>query len=1052
MSEHANAETLAAFVVEARGYLPVVQAALLKIGASPQEEGLVTNESLDHVPAPPLTEAFRHVHSLKGTSSILGLYALSHCAGYVEEALEESLRSQILNDGPKEIIVHSLDAISRYLEGFGQERDQELNLLIEVVPAFRRLRGLPEEDDEAEIVGLLPQPESEPLDVATCEEELDDEDISSRLLDSFQAEAEQHLKVLSAKLRALYNSETDTDYLLQIRRTVHTLKGSASVTGLHTLARLAHRMEDVLDGIAEGRLALTEEVRDLLLNTGDLLEDLCQRNGDPATLRESAHQLICLLSAHLCGSIKQSDVPQKSAVVDADDKWVGPNQETTNQEASDPEGLASADYSSDDLNSVMAALSAFGSQLAAQEEIADSPQLSQTSSAGASLDALPSTTLSEPPSPADATVSVARRKGSVPTAGRPDAEDQNIRVPLNRLDAVTRIVGEFMVKRSYLERLLGEFRQEVQELDFTRLRMRRATNALDTEYAMGAFAIQNRASRQNRAADTRTGWGGAFNRMPSGRRYADFDSLEMDEYTEFHLLARDLSETEGDLRSAGERLSEMAIEFDNALTDLASVTSDMQERLMRLRMLPVSTLESKLHRTVRVTAQKRQKQVDLDVLGGATEIDKSMLEEIAGPLEHALRNAVDHGIEDTEVRLAAGKAARGRIEIRAYYEGSGVVIQIVDDGRGLDVEKIRASAIAKGYVDEASAQRLTSDQVFNLIFMPGFSTSSTVNETSGRGIGTDVLKSAVNRLKGQIQVNSVFGAGTTFTIRLPMSLSVSRVLLVEVGQELMAFPQADTEGVVRVEQEQIGLAGTTPVVRLDGQVVPLIRLNEFLEVGSASASDDRLTLLLTKVNGQRYAVAVDKLLDTREIVMKSLGDFLDAMPFFSGATLLGDGGVVLILNPAEIVLATHDPQRAAPLTSRAPEQLSYKPPQILIVDDSVSVRRVLEATVADGGFACATAKDGVEALEYLSRCETLPDAIMTDVEMPRMDGFELASALRSSSQYRQIPVVILTSRSGEKHRLKAKSIGVSEYLVKPFREETLLAALTRLTQKQPALV
>jgi chemosensory pili system protein ChpA (sensor histidine kinase/response regulator) len=614
-----------------------------------------------------------------------------------------------------------------------------------------------------------------------------------------------------------------------------------------------------------------------------------------------------------------------------------------------------------------------------------------------------------------------------------------IRVPLTRLDGLVRLVSELVISRSVYERHLAHLIRQVEELGLSIDRLRRISTTIETQYEVSTLLSGQRRPALH-AVPTPPGRG-------STSRLSEFDELEFDRYTEFHLVARELTETTADLGALGQEFDDILGDFDVYLARQSRFTSEIQDKLMQLRTVPLTTLATRLHRTVRATAAQQGKDVAFSLEGEDVEFDKTMLEEMTEPLLHLLRNAVDHGIEPPALRGELGKPQQGQIRLRAFREGTQIVIQVQDDGRGLDPQRLRAAAIQKGFVTTTEAAQLSNEQLYALIFTPGFSTAEQISEVSGRGVGMDIVYTTVNRLKGRIALDSTPGQGSRCTIRLPLTLAIARVLLVKVHGETFAIPLADVTQILRLEPEAIERAGETPVVRVDGHVLPVLRLGEQLRLQQpADSTVQHLPVVVTQAGEQQVALVVDQLLGGREVVVKTLGNHLRRVHGVIGSTLMGDGSIVLILNPAELtgekVAAATPRQMTRALTARGSEAL-----EILIVDDSFSVRRVVANLIKSVGWRPVLAKDGLEALDIIQRATQLPDLILLDIEMPQMDGYELTSTLRAHAAYRDLPIVMLTSRSGDKHRQKAFEVGATEYLVKPYRDETLLEVVRRLVPR-----
>ena len=513
-------------------------------------------------------------------------------------------------------------------------------------------------------------------------------------------------------------------------------------------------------------------------------------------------------------------------------------------------------------------------------------------------------------------------------------------------------------------------------------------------------------------------------------------------------MSRDLTETSSDIGSVSAQFGNIIGDFDSYLNRLGRLSSEVQDKLIRFRMVPLGSLAGRLHRTVRVTASKALKLVDLTIEGENVELDKVVIEEMAGPLEHLLRNAVDHGIERPELRRTVGKPEEGQLRMRAYYEGTQVVIQVSDDGAGLQPELIRSKAVSKGSFTEAEAAELSEQDLYGLVFAAGFSTAKEISEVSGRGVGLDIVKSAVARMKGRVSVEFTPGRGVTFTIRLPMTLAITRVLLVKAHGEVFAVPLGAVTQIARVEPDRIERVGQKAAIRIGGQVVPTVHLGEALGVkGRPEPTDRRLPVLILQLGERRIGLVVDQLIEAREVVVKTLGNVLRQVRGLTGATLMGDGSVVLIINPSDLVQESEKSVSYDDTKIAAGGSQPSGVYDVLIVDDSLSVRRVVSNLIRNGGWNPLTAKDGVEALEVLQTSAKKPDVVLLDIEMTRMDGYELTTTLRRQPQYQRLPIVMLTSRAGEKHRQRAFELGATDYLVKPYQDENLLAVVRRVVRE-----
>jgi chemosensory pili system protein ChpA (sensor histidine kinase/response regulator) len=659
--------------------------------------------------------------------------------------------------------------------------------------------------------------------------------------------------------------------------------------------------------------------------------------------------------------------------------------------------------------------------MAVQTETAP-PQIEPAETAGVEVAA--------PPAPATENAPYAERRKAL--ADR--RAGQALRVPVQRLNELVRVVSELVINRSTFEQHHVALIEQVDELKLSTARLRRVTHKLESDYEVRAMAGGNITTGGARNASSSDGHG--------------FDELEFDRYTEFHLLTRELTETASDIATIGARVAATIGDFDSDLTRLGRLTREVQDKTMEFRMVPLGTLETQLERAVRATSQSCGKLVEFAMEGSHVALDKSLLEQMADPLLHLLRNAVDHGIESRQQRLTAGKPERGQITVRAFHEGTDVLIEVQDDGAGLDIEKIRRIAISRGLVTEAAAEGMTPDAIQAFIFEPGFSTADQISEVSGRGVGMDVVKSKVARLSGRVYVTSQPGEGATISVRVPMTLAISRVLLVRAAGQTFGLPLGAVVQIVRPHPTALSVVGAERVFTLDGKTYPLRDLGDCLGLARPKAAPQIQPVLIANLSRRRIALAVDEIVNSRDAVVKKLGSHLKHVPGIWGATLLGDGTVVLILNAADLAGTVDEPVVVRQPLRRAAEHAPYN---VLIVDDSLSMRHVLSLAVKKAGWNAVPARDGLEALEIIDAGTAPPDLVLLDIEMPRMDGFEFLSTVRSQKGRADLPIVMLTSRGGDKHRDKAKALGVTDYMVKPFQEESLIANVDRLVKEARAL-
>ncbi len=466
---------------------------------------------------------------------------------------------------------------------------------------------------------------------------------------------------------------------------------------------------------------------------------------------------------------------------------------------------------------------------------------------------------------------------------------------------------------------------------------------------------------------------------------------------------------------------------------------------MKTRMVAFGSLLPRLRRLIRTTADELGKQARLEVVGAEGEMDKTVLEGIQAPLEHILRNALAHGIEPPEERTRQGKDEAGKVVLDVQREATEVVITVSDDGRGIDREKVRQIAIEKGII-EADAD-ISEQEIDQLILHSGFSTADAVSKLAGRGVGMDVVNNEVKKLGGMLEIESEPGQGTTFRIRLPYTLALTHAILVQVGETQYALPVSGVEGVVRMswDEYQRRVQDNDLDYEYAGEIYRIQDLNQLLDSDAEPIiEDNQVPLVMVRSGTEGIALRVDKVLGSREIVVKTVGTQIASVPGIYGATILGDGTVVLILDA--IPLARHWQQRhqlrSVEELADVTEEEIRRVPTIMIVDDSITMRKVGQRVLQRNGFEVITAKDGLDASEQLE--EVLPDLMLLDIEMPRMDGYELAGLMQKDPRLSQVPIIMITSRTGEKHRQKAMELGVKRYLGKPYQEFELIKNIKEL--------
>ncbi|TYQ25690.1 response regulator [Pseudanabaena sp. UWO311] len=639
---------------------------------------------------------------------------------------------------------------------------------------------------------------------------------------------------------------------------------------------------------------------------------------------------------------------------------------------------------------------------------------------------------------------------------KPRLTDSTMRVDVKYLDSLNNLVGELVVNRNLLEQDQERLQQfitnllhQVQLLSDVSQRMRDQYDRSLLEASLTA----GRGGRSSYSFDTPSQLSDSSNSNTSVTN--DFEGIEFDRYNTFHVLSQEIIELIVRVRESASDIEFVVGETDQVTRQLGTITTQVQDDLKQSRMVPFAQIADRLPRGIRDRALKTGKQAELEIFGRETLIDKAILEQLTDPLTHLVNNAIDHGLEDPSTRQAAGKSATGRLTVRAYHQGNQTVISISDDGAGISTDRVKKSAVSKGVRSQSEVDRLNETEVYSLLFEAGFSTAAQADEFKGRGVGLDVVKTCLDDIRGVIIVESVVGKGTTFTIRLPLTLSISKAMFCISDRARIAFPVDGFEDMVEVPQSQIILNEKgQPCLPWRDTILPFQHLSNLLSYSRhlsrssiyGKQENDELCIIILRNDTSYLALQVDQFLGEYEIVIKQLEGPIPQPSGIAGATVLGDGRVMAIANVLELFDIASG--RLRPSTSGMTIQPTVEEdvavdPTVLIVDDSITVRELLSLTFAKVGYRVEQAKDGQDAWEKL-RAGLPCDMIFCDIEMPRMDGLDLLSRLQKDSRLKEIPVAMLTSRGADRHRQSAIQLGAKGYFTKPYLEEELLSASKRL--------
>jgi len=598
------------------------------------------------------------------------------------------------------------------------------------------------------------------------------------------------------------------------------------------------------------------------------------------------------------------------------------------------------------------------------------------------------------------------------------------RVDADLLDQLLNISGEASIARARLEQQLGSFDFNLGELSRTVTRLKEQLRSLE---------IETEAQILHKHEDE------------GGSHRSEFDPLELDRYSSIQQYSRALAETANDVASIQQLLENLAKDTQNLLQQQARTITELQNGLMRTRMVPFQRHVQRLARIVRQAASDTGKRAELTVEGAAGELDRQVLERMLPPFEHMLRNAVVHGIEKPEERVKAGKSDTGRIVLELHREGAEVMVRLTDDGGGMNLKAIRDKALSLGMISPGNT--LSDEDAMQLILEPGFSTAGAITQQAGRGVGMDVVATEIKRLGGALHMETKQGEGTVFTIRLPLTLAISHALVVRTDEEYYALPLPTVEGVLRLSKAEVAahLGRDAAAFDYGGQKYRFQHLATFvgLTPSELPGQDVTIPVVLVRAGEHSTGLVADELVGSREIVVKSVGPQISSIRGISGATILGDGRIVIILDIGALVRAEWRTRAQAPAP---PRERGDRRTFAMVVDDSITVRRVTQRLLERNGMRVLTARDGMDAVALLQ--ENIPDVILLDIEMPRMDGYEVAAHVRNDPRLKDVPIIMVTSRVGEKHRARAIELGVDDYLGKPYQEAQLLDAIAPLVERR----
>ncbi len=819
-----------------------------------------------------------------------------------------------------------------------------------------------------------------------------DGDVPAEILEFFIPEAEEHLQIVQDCLLTL-ESSTDPDIVHRLFRSMHTIKGSAAQVGLQRISHVAHRAEDLIGRVRDGEIKPSQKIIDLCFEAVDVIKKFVYRQWpDEATLQTTVKSLLSRLGALAPAEESDQAAPAKEPAAEA------------------PHAVP---------------VKAESAPVPAKPVIEESAESEQEPEIIAGLRS--------------------KEPAALP-------QSKSVRIALERLDSMMNAVGELVINRTRMLGRLTELQRLAEVLNFSKGRMSEKISDFQEKHEFSRLTGIFTSSFSSTASH---GLVGGFGDS------TEFSELEWDRYDDYNILSRSLTEISADVTEVLTQLDGFVRRVDSDIDEFTKLAHRLQDEITQARMVPIGNLYTRISRTVRDAAKAAGKQVELTLSGAETELDNSIIQQISDPLIHLVRNAVAHGLESSEERYNAGKTDHGNVAVRAYHRGNHIYIEVEDDGKGIDYDKVRKTAIEQGIYSQDQAERLGERDLLELLFHPGFSTASRKTELAGRGVGLDVVRANLTTLNGEIDVDTQKNVGTRFTLKVPLTLIISQALFIRCGDMSFAFPLSFVEEIRRVPASTIEEVGGKLLTKVRDVVTEVVRLDSQLGLAHVEPVNGFYHLVIVSVAGRSVGVIIDEVLRKDEIVIKNLGEYLRNVKLFPGATIAPDGSLILLIDVNRLVAGEAIERRplmtsataarifapgAAALAAGEIPSAAIEPVRqdkvVILADDSISVRKFVGRMLEKAGYRVRLAADGLEALEIA--LQTRCDLIITDLEMPRTNGYELMMHLRQNAETKGIPVMVVTSRAGAKHRERAEKEGAAGFLTKPVQDEQLIAAVANL--------
>ena len=827
----------------------------------------------------------------------------------------------------------------------------------------------------------------------------DDGEIPAEILEFFVPEAEEHLAVVTECLLSL-EANPGPEQIHRLFRAMHTVKGSAAQVGLQRIARVAHRAEDLVGRLRDGLLRPSAQIIDICLESVDTLKKFLYRQWpDEATMQSSVKSLLARIAT------------------------LAPEE--------------------------------------AEEDVTSAPQAAESATVETAL--VPSPEPGQAPEKEVAEEILAK---GVPAAL---PQSKSIRIALERLDQMMNAVGELVINRTRMLGRLAELEKLADVLNFSKARMSDKVTEFQEKHEfskIGAAPAQQPMQydqfSHGISQDSYPFRGGYSSYTHSyDQSLADFSELEMDRYDDFNILSRSLTEISADITEVLTQLDGFVRRVDSDIDEFTKLAHRLQDEITQARMVPIGNLYTRISRTVRDAAKASGKHVELALDGAETELDNNIIQQISDPLVHLVRNSVAHGLEKPEDRYHAGKPEQGNVAVRAYHRGNHIYIEVEDDGKGIDYERVRQTAVENGLIAADTAAEVSERDLLEFLFHPGFSTAKRKTELAGRGVGLDVVRANIEQLNGEIDIETEKGRGTRFTLKVPLTLIISQALFIRCGESLFAMPLAFVEEIRRLRPEDIEEVGGKLLTKVRDVVTEVVRLDTSLGLPRVEPINGFMRMVIVNVGGRQVGVIVEDVLRKDEIVIKNMGEYLRNVKMFPGATIAPDGSLILLIDVNRLVAGEAIERRPLMTSSSAariftpgaaaiahgsipPAAIDEVPEEkvVVLADDSISVRKFVGRMLEKAGYRVKLAADGLEALEIVTQMKC--DLVVTDLEMPRTNGYELISHMRQNAATRHIPIMVVTSRAGAKHRERALKEGAASFMVKPVQEDAFVAEVAAL--------